>query len=68
MFFKTALCEETQQMVRGFPAVCAFLNDELNAVVYSPHSVPGILVLLLPEYYMALGCRLMTYDPQWNAE
>ena len=33
VFFDSHLCEETRQMVAGFPAVCVFVNDTLNASV-----------------------------------
>jgi len=33
VFFESHLCEETRQMVSGFPAVCVFVNDTLNAAV-----------------------------------
>ncbi|ADJ27752.1 2-hydroxyacid dehydrogenase [Nitrosococcus watsonii] len=47
VFFETSLCEETQQMVRGFPAVCVFVNDRLNAAVLNTLAGHGTRLIAL---------------------
>ncbi len=46
-FFDLPLCEETQQMVEGFPAVCVFVNDTLNADVLRILSSQGTRLIAL---------------------
>ena len=46
-FFDLPLCEETQRMVEGFPAVCVFVNDTLNADVLRTLSSQGTRLIAL---------------------
>ena len=47
VFFDSHLCEETRQMVAGFPAVCVFVNDTLNAVVLEALAAQGTRLVAL---------------------
>jgi D-lactate dehydrogenase len=47
MFFDSHLCEETRQMVAGFPAVCVFVNDTLNAAVLQTLAAQGTRLIAL---------------------
>ena len=47
VFFDSHLCEETRQMVAGFPAVCVFVNDTLNAVVLETLAQQGTRLIAL---------------------
>jgi D-lactate dehydrogenase len=46
-FFDSHLCEETRQMVAGFPAVCVFVNDTLNATVLQTLAAQGTRLIAL---------------------
>ena len=46
-FFDSPLCEETRQMVAGFPAVCVFVNDTLNAAVLQTLAAQGTRLIAL---------------------
>ncbi len=47
VFFDSHLCEETRQMVAGFPAVCVFVNDTLNAAVLETLVAQGARLIAL---------------------
>ncbi|HEY6044300.1 MAG TPA: NAD(P)-dependent oxidoreductase, partial [Nitrosospira sp.] len=47
VFFDSHLCEETRQMVAGFPAVCVFVNDTLNAAVLETLAAQGTRLIAL---------------------
>ncbi len=47
IFFDSHLCEETLQMVGGFPAVCVFVNDTLNAAVLQTLAAQGTRLIAL---------------------
>ena len=47
VFFDSHLCEETRQMVAGFPAVCVFVNDTLNAMVLEALAAQGTRLVAL---------------------
>ncbi len=47
VFFDSHLNEETRQMVAGFPAVCVFVNDTLNAAVLNTLSQQGTRLIAL---------------------
>lgn len=47
VFFDLRLCEETRQMVAGFPAVCVFVNDTLNAAVLTALAAQGTRLIVL---------------------
>src|SRR5690242_3401027 len=47
VFFDSHLCEETRQMVGGFPAVCVFVNDMLNASVLETLAEQGTRLIAL---------------------
>ncbi len=47
IFFDSHLCEETRQMVAGFPAVCVFVNDTLNAAVLQTLAAQGTRLIAL---------------------
>jgi len=47
VFFDSRLCEETRQMVAGFTAVCAFVNDTLNAAVLKTLAAQGTRLIAL---------------------
>ena len=47
VFFDSHLCEETRQMVAGFPAVCVFVNDTLNAAVLQTLAAQGTRLIAL---------------------
>ncbi len=47
VFFESHLCEETRQMVAGFPAVCVFVNDTLNAAVLASLASQGTRLIAL---------------------
>jgi len=47
VFFDSHLCEETRQMVGGFPAVCVFVNDTLNAPVLETLVAQGTRLIAL---------------------
>jgi len=47
VFFDSHLCEETRQMVAGFPAVCVFVNDTLNAIVLEALAAQGTHLIAL---------------------
>ena len=47
VFFDSHLCEETRQMVMGFPAVCVFVNDTLNATVLETLAAQGTRLIAL---------------------
>ncbi|HEX8874284.1 MAG TPA: 2-hydroxyacid dehydrogenase [Nitrosospira sp.] len=47
VFFDSHLCEETRQMVAGFPAVCVFVNDTLNNPVLEALAVQGTRLIAL---------------------
>lgn len=46
-FFDSHLCEETRQMVAGFPAVCVFVNDTLDAPVLEALAAQGTRLIAL---------------------
>lgn len=46
-FFEASLTAETRQMVAGFPAVCAFVNDELNEAVLTTLAEQGTRLIAL---------------------
>jgi len=46
-FFDSHLCQETRQMVAGFPAVCAFVNDTLDAPVLEALAGQGTRLIAL---------------------
>jgi D-lactate dehydrogenase len=46
-FFDARLSEETRQMVAGFPAICAFVNDTLNDAVLSTLAQQGTRLIAL---------------------
>jgi D-lactate dehydrogenase len=46
-FFDSHLCQETRQMVAGFPAVCAFVNDTLDALVLEALAGQGTRLIAL---------------------
>ena len=47
VFFNSHLCEETQSMVAGFPAVCVFVNDTLNTAVLQALAAQGTSLIAL---------------------
>ena len=47
IFFDSHLCEETRQMVAGFPAVCVFVNDTLNPTVLQTLAAQGTRLIAL---------------------
>lgn len=47
VFFDSRLCEETRQMVAGFPAVCVFVNDTLDAAVLTALAAQGARLIVL---------------------
>ncbi|MBA2659378.1 MAG: 2-hydroxyacid dehydrogenase [Nitrosospira sp.] len=47
VFFDSHLCEETPQMVAGFTAVCAFVNDTLNTPVLKTLAAQGTRLIAL---------------------
>ena len=47
IFFHSRLCEETRQIVAGFPAVCVFVNDTLNAAVLQTLAAQGTRLIAL---------------------
>ncbi len=47
VFFDSHLCEETRHMVEGFPAVCVFVNDTLNATVLKSLAAQGTNLIAL---------------------
>ncbi len=47
VFFDSRLCEETRQMVAGFPAVCVFVNDTLDAAVLTALAAQGTRLIVL---------------------
>lgn len=47
VFFDSRLCEETRQMVAGFPAVCVFVNDTLTAAVLQTLAAQGTRLIAL---------------------
>ncbi|TSA49190.1 MAG: 2-hydroxyacid dehydrogenase [Nitrosomonadales bacterium] len=47
VFFDSRLCEETRQMVAGFPAVCVFVNDTLDAAVLTTLAAQGTRLIVL---------------------
>lgn len=47
VFFDSLLREETRQMVAGFPAVCVFVNDTLNAAVLKALAAQGTRLIVL---------------------
>ena len=46
-FFKPNLSKETAPLAHGFPAVCAFVNDDLNAEVLEDLAQHGTRLLAL---------------------
>lgn len=46
-FFDARLNEETRQMVAGFPAICAFVNDTLNEAVLQALAQQGTQLIAL---------------------
>ncbi|WP_035383578.1 2-hydroxyacid dehydrogenase [Ferriphaselus sp. R-1] len=46
-FFDARLSEETRQMVAGFPAICAFVNDTLNDAVLAALAQQGTRLIAL---------------------
>lgn len=46
-FFDAPLNEETRQMVAGFPAICAFVNDTLNEAVLQVLAQQGTRLIAL---------------------
>lgn len=46
-FFDARLNEETRQMVTGFPAICAFVNDTLNEAVLQALAQQGTQLIAL---------------------
>lgn len=46
-FFDSHLCEETRQMVAGFPGVCVFVNDTLDARVLEALAEQGTRLIAL---------------------
>ncbi len=46
-FFDAHLSEETRKMVAGFPAVCTFVNDTLNAIVLNSLVAHGTRLIAL---------------------
>jgi D-lactate dehydrogenase len=52
LFHKEALHQETESMAKRFPAVCAFINDKLDAATLSALVAGGTrLVALRPAGY-----------------
>lgn len=47
VFFSSHLCDETRSMVVGFPAVCVFVNDTLNAAVLQALAAQGTSLIAL---------------------
>lgn len=47
VFFEAALTEATAELAQGFPAVCAFVNDRLNAAVLEKLQAGGTRLLAL---------------------
>jgi D-lactate dehydrogenase len=47
VFFNSHLCYETRQMVAGFPAVCVFVNDSLDAAVLECVAQQGTRLIAL---------------------
>src|SRR5690348_14663520 len=47
VFFDSHLCEETRRMVGGFPTVCVFVNDTLNAPVLEALAEQGTRLIAL---------------------
>jgi D-lactate dehydrogenase len=47
VFSDLRLCGETWQMVAGFPAVCVFVNDTLNAAVLTALAAQGTRLIAL---------------------
>lgn len=47
VFFDSRLCYETRQIVAGFPAVCVFVNDSLDAAVLKSLALQGTRLIVL---------------------
>jgi len=47
VFFNSHLCDETQSMVAGFPAVCVFVNDALSTTVLQALAAQGTSLIAL---------------------
>lgn len=47
VFFDSHLCEETQRMVAGFPAVCVFINDTVSKTVLQILAEQGASLIAL---------------------
>lgn len=47
VFFETQLNEATTHLARGFPAICAFVNDELTAPVIDDLASHGVKLIAL---------------------
>jgi D-lactate dehydrogenase len=47
VFFDSPLCHETRQMVGGFPAVCVFVNDTVDATVLETLAAHGTGLIAL---------------------
>jgi D-lactate dehydrogenase len=80
IFFDSHLCEETREMVAGFPAVCVFVNDTLDAAVLEVLAGQGTRLIALRcagfnnvdiQAASSLGIRVVrvpAYSPQSVAE
>ena len=80
VFFDSRLYEETQGMVAGFPCVCVFVNDTLNAAVLRKLASRGTRLIALRcagfnnvdiQAAADLGIRIVrvpAYSPQSVAE
>ena len=80
VFFDSRLSEETQGMVAGFPCVCVFVNDTLNAAVLRKLASQGTRLIALRcagfnnvdiRTAAELGIRIVrvpAYSPQSVAE
>ena len=80
VFFDSHLCYETRQMVGGFPAVCVFVNDSLDARVLETLAVQGTRLVALRcagfnnvdiQAASSLGLRIVrvpAYSPHSVAE
>ena len=47
VYFDAHLAPQTAMLADGFPAVCAFVNDQLNGTVVSQLAAQGIRLLAL---------------------
>lgn len=80
VFFDSRLCEETKGMVAGFPCVCVFVNDILDAAVLHMLALRGTRLIALRcagfnnvdiQAATDLGIRIVrvpAYSPQSVAE